>query len=292
MKTQSGLWLSSLLLLTSSCAGDDVGGFTLSASQIIAGNKAHEPSTAQHASVSNSATHQAVPPAHADAEQEAQYDTDAVVEAGEATTEGDAATQAVAQDGVIAPLLDPDAGPTPVDADAGTDAATAAPSDVADEAETDSGLRLIDGQIAAVLSAANRAVIAQAGAVLAGNDTDGDAIATLAAELSAQHATAQARQQQIVAQKRMTPKETPLSNQLNQDANARLQALSAADACEREHAFLNQLVEGHSQLIALFETVLMPSVCDGELKSELSLAYEALEGELARAKLLLAAEAE
>lgn len=291
MKTQSGLLLSSLLLLTTgACAGDDVAGFTLSASQILAGNKAHEQSTARHGSGSATTPDEAVPPAHADAEQDAQYDMDDVVEAAEATTEGDAATQDVAQDDAGAAQPEQDAGPALADTDAGSAVEVDAATGAGDDSETDSGLRLIDGQIAAVLSAANRAIIAQAELVRGGSDTDPeDEIAALAGELSAQHAAAQARQQAIVTQKRITSKETALSSQLNQDASTRLAALNAADECDRGQAYLSQLIESHTQLIALFEAVLMPSVCDGELKSELNQAYEALKAELARAKLVGAA---
>jgi hypothetical protein len=266
MATRAAPLLTSVLFLATACGGSDFTEFAEGASRVSAASRQHVENTAR----ANSAS-VVVNDAPQIGEQAAQRDTDDAVESGQATSDDAAATQATAQ-------------PEPDPSDAGAALAPEPESSASVDAGSDEpklGIRLIDGQIAAVLSAANHAISAQATAVLP--KLEDATLQQLAGDSAAQQSAAEARQEAIVARKRLTPKETETSTQLAQYAAALLAKLNASDACAADSTYLTATIALHEEVLALFDDVLLPSVCDGELKAELAAARAELASVLGRA---------
>jgi hypothetical protein len=269
MKTRALLLLTCIVSVSSACSGSEVTELAGDAAWIVGRNKPQSDLQARPAS--------ALAPTHDtnDADDDADHrDTDDAVEGAGATTEDD---QALPGDAALASESADNAEQSSVDSDGAQDRDGAQGVDGPD-------VRLIDAQIAAVLTTLNQALIAQAQVALP--KLSDAALRTLAADLAMQQMAAQARQEAIVAKKRLSAKENPTSTQLAADAATLLAELDAELACDGERAYLTLSSELHEKVLALFSKVLAPSVCDGELKTELSLAQAELLSTLERTRAL------
>jgi predicted outer membrane protein len=257
MEMRTSLLLSSLLFVATACGESGVPEFSQGAARILGSSKQHEAEDQRSAGPRLARAERLTTPEI--------HDIDDAVDSAEATPEGD-----------------------PASTDSGSVLTASDPADDPAESGEEDGeaqVWLVDAQIAAVLTAANSAISGQAQAAL--RTLHGEAHRTLAADLAMAHAAAEARQTAIVSEKRLTPKENEVSTAFAQYAAAQAAKLGGASDCETEQSYLALLIATHEELLAVFDEVLLRSVCDGALKAELALARAELASELLRARALL-----
>jgi predicted outer membrane protein len=149
----------------------------------------------------------------------------------------------------------------------------------------DAGVRLSDAQIAAVTSAANSGEI-QLGTI-ALSRAHLEQVLAFAQEMITMHGAAQDRSLALLQSLNLTPVENNLSTQLAQDAQRTGVMLQNAAAADFDLLYVQSQIDIHTQVLQIFDDILLPSVTDAALRTDLSLARADVQRHLAEAQALL-----
>jgi predicted outer membrane protein len=150
----------------------------------------------------------------------------------------------------------------------------------------DAGARVSDGQIAAIVAAANDGVIDLAN--LAIRQGSAAPVLAFAQALSAARTASQARQNTLLEALNISPEDSPLSVQLTQEATTIATKLLPLTAASFDLAYVESQVALHTELLALFDETLLVNVTQVPLRADLALARQEVSQQLGAASALLA----
>jgi putative membrane protein len=148
------------------------------------------------------------------------------------------------------------------------------------------GAALSDGQIAAVTTAANTGEIQLANLALMRARLP--EVRSFAQEMIDMHGAAQARGTALLQTLNIVPVANDVSTQLEQDAQQVATMLQNTPAADFDLAYVQSQVSIHTQVLELFDRVLLPSVTAPALRSELTLVRGDVQRHLMQAQALLA----
>jgi putative membrane protein len=144
---------------------------------------------------------------------------------------------------------------------------------------------LTDAQIAAVTTAANT------GEIALGNLAVGRArlpeVRAFAQEMVTMHGAAQSRSSALLETLSTIPVASNLSTSLEQDAQRVSAMLENASAADFDLAYIQSQVQIHTQVLEIFDEVLIPSVSSPAIRTDLSLARADVQQHLTEAQALL-----
>jgi putative membrane protein len=144
-----------------------------------------------------------------------------------------------------------------------------------------------DSQIVSIVSTANSGEIELGN--LAVQKASVAPVLAFAQMMITMHTAAQARQASLLPTLNLTPEDNMVSMRLREEAMsvaARLQPLTATSF---DVAYIESQVAIHTEVLGLFDDVLLPSVTAPALRADLVLARGEVAAHLAEARLLLAA---
>jgi predicted outer membrane protein len=148
------------------------------------------------------------------------------------------------------------------------------------------GAALSDAQIAAVTTAANTGEIQLANLAL--NRATIPEVRAFAQEMIDMHGAAQARSTALLQALNLVPVMNNLSTQLEQDAQQVATMLQNTQAAGFDLAYVQSQVDIHTQVLEIFDRVLLPSVTAPALRTDLTLARADVQRHLMQAQMLLA----
>jgi putative membrane protein len=149
----------------------------------------------------------------------------------------------------------------------------------------DAGAKLSDAQIAAVVVAANSGEI-QLGTI-AVSRAQYSQVRDFAQEMITQHGAAQDRLTTLLQSLTITPIQNDTSTQLEQEAQRIGTMLQQAQVSEVDVAYVRSQVDLHTRVLALFDEVLLPSISELALRTDLTLARGDVQRHLTEAQALL-----
>lgn len=150
---------------------------------------------------------------------------------------------------------------------------------------SEAGLRLSDAQIAAVTSAVNRGEI-QLGTIALSRARLPE-VRAFAQEMVTMHGAAQDRATALLQSLTITPIDTNLSTQLEQDAQRVGIMLQNTAASDFDLTYVQSQVDIHARVLAIFDDTLLPSVSELALRTDLTLARGDVQRHLMEAQSLL-----
>jgi putative membrane protein len=145
---------------------------------------------------------------------------------------------------------------------------------------------LTDAQIAAVTTAANTGEIQLGNLALARARLP--EVRAFAQEMIDMHGAAQARATAVAQTLNIVPTMNDLSTQLEQDAQQVATMLQNTPAAGFDLAYTQSQVDIHTQVLEIFDRVLLPSATAPALKTDLTLARADVQRHLMQAQMLLA----
>lgn len=150
-------------------------------------------------------------------------------------------------------------------------------------------IRLSDGQVVAVLHAANVGEIQEA--MLAEMRAVNASVRTYATRMNTDHTAADRDLMNLAADAgpALSPIENPVSQQLTLMAMQKLQALQPLQGIAFDRAYMTDQVEMHSQVLTLINDPLLPSAMNAALRTQLTMVREAVTLHLADARTILQA---
>jgi putative membrane protein len=150
---------------------------------------------------------------------------------------------------------------------------------------SDAGVQLSDAQIAAVTAAANRGEI-QLGTIALSRARLPE-VRAFAQEMITMHGAAQDRATALLQSLNITPVDNNLSTQLEQDAQRAGVMLQNAAASDVDLSYVQSQVDIHTRVLAIFDEVLLPSVTELALRTDLTLVRADVQRHLTEAQALL-----
>jgi putative membrane protein len=148
-----------------------------------------------------------------------------------------------------------------------------------------SAASLSDAQIAAVTTAANTGEIALGN--IAVSRATLPVVRDFAQEMITMHGAAQDRSATLLQSLGITPVQNNLSTTLEQDAQRVAVSLQSALGTDFDLAYIRSQVDIHTQVLEIFDTVLLPSVTELALRTDLTLARGDVQRHLTEAQALL-----
>ena len=159
---------------------------------------------------------------------------------------------------------------------------TADASDVADAA-----LRLTDPQVIGVLHAANLGEVQAA--MLTEMRAVNAAVRMFAMDMNRDHSAADRDLLNVGADAGLAPADSPISVTLTATAMQKLQALQPLQGTAFDRAYMTDQVDMHSQVLTLITDLLLPSAMHAALRTQVTMARDAVTMHLANARQLLQA---
>jgi putative membrane protein len=145
---------------------------------------------------------------------------------------------------------------------------------------------LTDAQIAAVTTAANAGEIQLGNLAL--NRARLPEVRAFAQEMIDMHGAAQARSTALLQTLNIVPVMSNLSTQLEQDAQQVATMLQNTSDAGFDLAYVQSQVDIHTRVLEIFDQVLLTSVAEPALKTDLTLARADVQRHLMQAQMLLA----
>jgi putative membrane protein len=141
---------------------------------------------------------------------------------------------------------------------------------------------LTDAQVAAISDAANAGEIEQAKiAQKRGKDAG---VKKFAAMMIAHHTEAMQKQAKLLSKLNVRPEETPESMALAAEGTEVLESLKTADAASFDAAYIASQVDAHQKVLIKFDTRLIPSAKNADLRALLEEFRPRVEAHLKEAK--------
>ncbi|MET0285022.1 MAG: DUF4142 domain-containing protein [Polyangiales bacterium] len=148
---------------------------------------------------------------------------------------------------------------------------------------------LTDAQIAKVLDAVDTGEIAQA--KLAQKKSKNPKVKKFAAHLIQAHTKSSTKAKAWAKKAKLTPEESPVSQELTEKGAASLASLESADAASFDAAFIAAQAQAHDEVVSLIDSRLAPGATDEQLKAFLTETRTMVESHATQAKELEAAVA-
>ncbi|HEY6879125.1 MAG TPA: DUF4142 domain-containing protein [Polyangiales bacterium] len=148
---------------------------------------------------------------------------------------------------------------------------------------------LTDAQIAKVLETVDEGEIAQA--KLAQKKSKNPKVKKFAAHMIQQHTKAKAKGAALAKKSKLTPEDSPVSQELSEKGAQHLATLEGAEAATFDAAYITAQAQQHQEVLSLLDTRLTPSATDAALKSLLSETRTMVETHATEAKALEASVA-
>jgi putative membrane protein len=159
-------------------------------------------------------------------------------------------------------------GGTGLDASTGTETASAHAAPAVDGGLAIPALAICsDGQVAAIASAANRAEIAEARAIV--NATDTPSVKSFATRMIEDHGRLDAAAAAILEQQGIAPVENGLSREIEKSSQSAIDEFGSLRGRERDAAYIDHEMLAHAQVLATLDSILLPSVKNAELHAAL-----------------------
>lgn len=150
----------------------------------------------------------------------------------------------------------------------------------------DAGEAISDAEIAAALLAANSGEVEQGTiAVMRAQREDVQAFAQMMVSM---HNAALDHETDLFKMISVTPVKGPDAEELETASNKIVQRLNSASASDFDAMYVGAQVDVHQKVLAMIDERLLPSVHGTELKNELKMVKDVVEGHLAASKQLLA----
>jgi putative membrane protein len=127
---------------------------------------------------------------------------------------------------------------------------------------------LTDAQIAKVLDTVDNGEIAQA--KLAQKKSKNPKVKKFAAHMIQAHTKSNTKAKAWVKKAKLTPEETPVSQELSAKGQQNLSSLESADAASFDAAYIASQAQQHQEVLSLIDSRLAPGATDEQLKAFLT----------------------
>lgn len=155
-----------------------------------------------------------------------------------------------------------------------------------DSAAPDAAALLGEPEVLGVVLAANTGEVTQG--TLAQTSAVDPAVRTFADEMVTDHTAANTRVNALAQQLALTPTPSPVSAQLDNESAAVMAALQPLTGAAFDRAYIDAQVTGHTNVLSLIDTVLLPSATTPALAQELQVMRQEVSAHLDEARAIQA----